>query len=180
MRDNITDSRPYAEAAFKISSDENMIDAWLSNLNILGLVINDAEVKAILSSPKIDNSDKIKFIVSFCDSKSKLFEKFIEVLLQSKKIYNLDSISHLFNEMVLEQGGVSVVQIETPFELSSQQKTELTKTLQKQFNQKIKIQEIINKNLLAGIKISTNNEVIDHSIKRRIDSMRESLITNNR
>ncbi|MAR77594.1 MAG: hypothetical protein CMD43_01475 [Gammaproteobacteria bacterium] len=180
MRDNITDSRPYAEAAFKISSDENMIDAWLSNLNILGLVINDAEVKAILSSPKIDNSDKIKFIVSFCDSKSKLFEKFIEVLLQSKKIYNLDSISHLFNEMVLEQGGVSVVQIETPFELSSQQKTELTKTLQKQFNQKIKIQEIINKNLLAGIKISTNNEVIDHSIKRRIDSMRESIITNNR
>tara|TARA_Y100000992_G_scaffold20866_1_gene12030 strand:- start:40 stop:582 length:543 start_codon:yes stop_codon:yes gene_type:complete len=180
VRDNITDSRPYAEAAFKISSDENMIDAWLSNLNILGLVINDAEVKAILSSPKIDNSDKIKFIVSFCDSKSKLFEKFIEVLLQSKKIYNLDSISHLFNEMVLEQGGVSVVQIETPFELSSQQKTELTKTLQKQFNQKIKIQEIINKNLLAGIKISTNNEVIDHSIKRRIDSMRESIITNNR
>ncbi len=180
MRDNITDSRPYAEAAFKISSDENMIDAWLSNLNILGLVINDAEVKAILSSPKIDNSDKIKFIVSFCDSKSKLFEKFIEVLLQSKKIYNLDSISHLFNEMVLEQGGVSVVQIETPFELSSQQKTELTKTLQKQFNQKIKIQEIINKNLLAGIKISTDNEVIDHSIKRRIDSMRESIITNNR
>ena len=180
MRDNITDSRPYAEAAFKISSDENTIDAWLNNLNILGLVINDAEVKAILSSPKIGNSDKIKFIVSFCDSKSKLFEKFIEVLLQSKKIYNLDSISHLFNEMVLEQGGVSVVQIETPFELSSQQKTELTKTLQKQFNQKIKIQEIINKNLLAGIKISTNNEVIDHSIKRRIDSMRESLITNNR
>ena len=180
MRDNITDSRPYAEAAFKISSDENMIDAWLSNLNILGLVINDAEVKAILSSPKIDNSDKIKFIVSFCNSKNKLFEKFIEVLLQSKKIYNLDSISYLFNEMVLEQGGVSVVQIETPFELSSQQKTELTKTLQKQFNQKIKIQEIINKNLLAGIKISTNNEVIDHSIKRRIDSMRESIITNNR
>ena len=180
MRDNITDSRPYAEAAFKISSDENTIDAWLNNLNILGLVINDAEVKAILSSPKIDNSDKIKFIVSFCDSKSKLFEKFIEVLLQSKKIYNLDSISYLFNEMVLDQGGVSVVQIETPFELSSQQKTDLTKTLQKQFNQKIKIQEIINKNLLAGIKISTNNEVIDHSIKRRIDSMRESIITNNR
>ena len=180
MRDNITDSRPYAEAAFKISSDENMIDAWLNNLNILGHVINDAEVKAILSSPKIDNSDKIKFIVRFCDSKSKLFEKFIEVLLQSKKIYNLDSISYLFNEMVLDQGGVSVVQIETPFELSSQQKTDLTKTLQKQFNQKIKIQEIINKNLLAGIKISTNNEVIDHSIKRRIDSMRESIITNNR
>ena len=180
MRDNITDSRPYAEAAFKISSDENTIDGWLNNLNILGLVINDAEVKAILSSPKIDNSDKIKFIVSFCNSKNKLFEKFIEVLLQSKKIYNLDSISYLFNEMVLEQGGVSVVQIETPFALSPQQKTELTKTLQKQFNQKIKIQEIINKNLLAGIKISTNNEVIDHSIKRRIDSMRESLITNNR
>jgi F0F1-type ATP synthase delta subunit len=49
--------------------------------------------------------------------------------------------------------------------------------LETQFKKQIKIKEEINKNLLAGIKIKVNNQVIDYSVKSKIDSMREKLTT---
>ena len=48
----------------------------------------------------------------------------------------------------------------------------------KQHEQKVQIKEIINQDLLAGIKISVNNEVTDYSIRNKLNLMKEQIINN--
>ena len=62
--------------------------------------------------------------------------------------------------------------------LSDEQKNLLIKSLENQHNKKIKIDEVINQSLLAGIKISINNEVTDYSVRYKLNSMKEQIINN--
>ena len=42
MTDVITFSRPYAEAAYKVAVNDNTIDIWLQDMNILGKAVKDS------------------------------------------------------------------------------------------------------------------------------------------
>ena len=175
MTDSVTFARPYAEAAHKIASDTNAIKSWLENLNILSATIKDAKVKAILASPSVSEKQKINFLKEMVNKKSSDFIKFLEILLENKKVYYLDSIAELFYEMVLADDQILTATVETAYSLSGEQKDKLSKKLQKEHGKKIMIEESVNKSLIAGIKIHVNNQVIDHSIKYRVSAMREQI-----
>tara|TARA_B100000214_G_scaffold371922_1_gene349200 strand:- start:620 stop:1156 length:537 start_codon:yes stop_codon:yes gene_type:complete len=175
VTDSVTFARPYAEAAHKIASETNNIKAWLENLTVLSTTIKDGKVKAILASPTVNEKQKIDFLKEMMSKKSNDFTRFLEILLENKKIYYIDSIAELFHEMVLADDQILTATVETAYPLSSEQKDKLSKKLQKQHSKKIMIEESVNKSLIAGIKIHVNNQVIDHSIKFRVNAMREQI-----
>ncbi len=177
MTENITYSRPYAEAAYKIAIEGQLTSEWKSNLLVLSEVLKDGKVKAIIASPKVTDKDTLDFLLEFLPSHDNLFKNFLIILIENKKIYFINQISYLFNNMLLNEENITVAEIETAYELDSKQKNKLSNMLETQFKKQIKIKEEINKNLLAGIKIKVNNQVIDYSVKSKIDSMREKLTT---
>ena len=179
MTDNVTYSRPYAEAAYKIASELNMLDKWSENLSVLSHVVIDADVKAIIASPKVDSAQTLDFLNSFLSSDDVMFSNFISIMIDNKKIYYLDEVHKLFIQMILDDDNTMIAEIETAFKLSEDQKNQLTKNLEQEHSKKIKIDEVINEELLAGIKISVDNEVTDFSVKYKLNSMKEQ-ITNNR
>ena len=103
MTDVITFSRPYAEAAYKVAVNDNTIDIWLQDMNILGKAVKESRVKALLASPKIKKLDKIGFLTSLTNNKNELLESFLSVLIDNKKIYYMDSIFDLYQEIQKDQ-----------------------------------------------------------------------------
>jgi F-type H+-transporting ATPase subunit delta len=176
MTDVITFSRPYAEAAYKVAVNDNTIDIWLQDMNILGKAVKDSRVKALLASPKIKKLDKIGFLTSLTNNKNELLESFLSVLIDNKKIYYMDSIFDLYQEMVLNNNNITIATIDTAFALTDQQKKSLQNYLEKKHNKKIQIDEKIDKSLLAGIKIPVDNRVTDHSVRYRLNLMREQIL----
>ena len=99
-------------------------------------------------------------------------------MIENKKVYYLDEVYRLFREMILDEQNTTVAEVETAYPLSDEQKNLLIKSLENQHNKKIKIDEVINQSLLAGIKISINNEVTDYSVRYKLNSMKEQIINN--
>ena len=178
MTDSVTYSRPYAEAAYKIAVETNELDMWTDNLSILSRTIISGEVKAIIASPKINSDKTLDFLNSFLTKENSMFSKFISIMIENKKVYFLDEVYRLFSEMILDEQNTTIAEVETAYPLTDDQKNLLIKKLEKQHDKKIKIDEVINKELLAGIKISINNEVTDFSIRYKLNSMKEQIINN--
>ena len=178
MTDSVTYSRPYAEAAYKIAVESNATSLWADNLMILSEVIKDAEVKAIIASPRVDDKKSLSFLNSFLSKDDTPFSNFLSIMINNKKIYFLDEVYKLFNDMLLSDQEITIAAVETAFALTDSQKENLSKTLMKQYAQKVQIKEIINQDLLAGIKISVNNEVTDYSIRNKLNLMKEQIINN--
>ena len=178
MTDSITYSRPYAEAAYKIASELKSIPMWNDNLMTLSGIIVDMEVKAIIASPKIDSDQTLNFLVSFLPQKDESFSNFLSIMIANKKVYFLDEVYKLFNDMVLEDKNTTIAEVETAFALSDSQKSDIVNSLTKKHGKKIQIHEVINGRLLAGIKISVNNEVTDYSVRNKLNLMKEQIINN--
>ena len=178
MTDSITYSRPYAEAAYKIASESKSIPIWNDNLMTLSEIIVDMEVKAIIASPKIDSDQTLNFLVSFLPKKDESFSNFLSIMIANKKVYFLDEVYKLFNDMVLEDKNTTIAEVETAFALSDTQKNDIVNSLTKKYDKKIQIYEVINERLLAGIKISVNNEVTDYSVRNKLNLMKEQIINN--
>ena len=178
MTDSITYSRPYAEAAYKIASESKSIPMWNDNLMTLSEIIVDMEVKAIIASPKIDSDQTLNFLVSFLPQKDESFSNFLSIMIANKKVYFLDEVYKLFNDMVLEDKNTTIAEVETAFALSDAQKNDIVNSLTKKYDKKIQIHEVINERLLAGIKISVNNEVTDYSVRNKFNLMKEQIINN--
>ena len=81
--------------------------------------------------------------------------------------------------MVLEVKNTTIAEVETAFALTDNQKSDIVSSLSKKHDKKIQIHEVINERLLAGVKISINNEVTDYSVRNKLNLMKEQ-ITNNR
>jgi len=178
VTDSITYSRPYAEAAYKIASESKSIPMWNDNLMTLSEIIIDMEVKAIIASPKIDSDQTLNFLVSFLPQKDESFRNFLSIMIANKKVYFLDEVYKLFNDMVLEDKNTTIAEVETAFALSDTQKNNIVNSLTKKYDKKIQIHEVINERLLAGIKISVNNEVTDYSVRNKLNLMKEQIINN--
>ena len=143
MTDSITYSRPYAEAAYKIASESKSIPMWNDNLMTLSGIIVDMEVKAIIASPKIDSDQTLNFLVSFLPQKDESFSNFLSIMIANKKVYFLDEVYKLFNDMVLEDKNTTIAEVETAFALSDTQKNDIVNSLTKKHDKKIQIHEAV-------------------------------------
>ncbi|MSU44626.1 ATP synthase F1 subunit delta [Candidatus Nomurabacteria bacterium] len=128
---------------------------------------NNAIAQAIhaLSKDKShsEQADISKKIVQFL-FRRRFLSKAPDILLQLRNIIN-------------KKEDRIIVKISSAEKLSEKTKTHLEQALKKRYSAKeVILDENINQKLLGGIKIEVNNEVIDLSIKNKIEKLQEYLI----
>ena len=177
MSENYIYSRPYGEAAFKLAVEDKSIENWSIQLAGLSTIVSDSQTIAILSDPKIDNAMSLKFLSSFLDDVSnKNFLSFLSLLIETKRIIYMQEIAEIFESLKFKHNNIRVVEVESAHEVSADQLDSLTSLLKNKYQSEVKVKVSINKALMAGLKIKSNNEVIDLTIKNRLDQMEQQLI----
>ena len=177
MSDNYTYARPYAEAVFKISLEDNSGKEWTHDLLLLAAIVGSEEMKEALANPKIANEERVKLLLSFFKKQTNTrLQNFLTLLLEKKRIVFMKEISEIFENLKSDYNKVCNVEIETPYVLSSSQLKELGNYLKLKYKSQIKINQVISKELIAGIKIKVNNEVTDLSIRNRLENVTQYLM----
>jgi F-type H+-transporting ATPase subunit delta len=177
LSENYIYSRPYGEAAFKLAVEDNNVENWSTKLDSLSTIVSDSQTIAVLSDPKIDNTVALKFLSNFLDdTDNKNFLSFMSLLIETKRIIYMQEISEIFESLKFKHNNVRVVEVESAHEVSSDQLDSLISLLKNKYQSEVKVKVSVNKALMAGLKIKSNNEVIDLTIKNRLDQMEQQLI----
>ena len=61
MSEYLTQSRPYAEAIFQISEQDDAIDSWIQDLTLISNAFQDQAVKSLIETPDISQKEKKNF-----------------------------------------------------------------------------------------------------------------------
>ncbi|MEK7564081.1 MAG: F0F1 ATP synthase subunit delta [Patescibacteria group bacterium] len=127
---------------------------------------NDIAYAIYLSLKNKEDSGQVgvmRNIATFL-SKKRLLNKSEKILASLKKIIN-------------KEEGRILVKVSSVEKISPNTKKELDDFLKKRYKaREIIFQEVINKEVLGGIRLEIENEVIDLSVKNRIDKLQEYLI----
>ena len=78
--------------------------------------------------------------------------------------------------MKASHNNVRLVEVETSHKLEPAQIESLKVLFQNKYQSDIEIEEIVNDQLLAGIKVKINDEVIDLSLQNRFNQIKQQLI----
>ena len=176
MSDFSSVARPYAEAAFAVAEADNQIDGWIESLEKISSVFENEKIINLLTTPQISNSEKTKKFVELFDGE--VLEKvssFLNVCGDNNRLQGLPEIISAFMNLAYESMNKKNVSVWSSFELEDTQLTKITEALEKKLNSEVIIDFNIDKSLIGGLKISYDDQVIDMSVKRKLDLLQNQL-----
>ena len=175
MSEFSTKSRPYAEAIFEIAKDDKALDDWSENLVQVVEAMAEDSVKALINSPDLSQKKKTEVFNSLFEGEiSKKIASFIQVLGQANRLNLLPSILEGFKSLVAIERNEKSVVVASSYNLEDQM-NKIKEALQKRTGATINLTTAIDKTLIGGIKISYEDQVIDLSLKNKLEALKAQL-----
>ena len=169
-------ARPYAEAAFSVAEKDSSIEEWSADMQKIKAVFKDEKIASLLLNPNLSYSNKTQIFLDLFEGEiSDKASSFIKVCGDNKRLKNLPEIISFFNELALESLNKKNVSVSSPFQLEEKQIQKITSALEKRLNSEVVIDFDIDKSLIGGLKIAYEDQVLDMSIKRKLDLLQTQL-----
>jgi F-type H+-transporting ATPase subunit delta len=175
MAELATIARPYAEALFKSvgGSDAN---ALLAQMQALAAVAGNADMLRFADNPKATGEQIVSVITGV--AKATLDAKVTNLLrtvVDNGRLAALPEIATQFNALVKARSGTSDAVVHSAFPIDAAQLADLMVTLEKRFGRKLNASVVVEPELIGGVRVVVGDEVLDTSVKARLDKMRLSL-----
>lgn len=167
----------YARALFDLAKEEKAIDQFGQDLTeVFALLQANTELEKLLYHPRVQESDKKEMMTKILRGQVKpLILNFILLLIDKGRINLLKEMIELYHQMAQEAKGIVEVQVETAFTLSPENRMNLTAKLKQMTGKEIAMKEAVNPALIGGIRIRVGDKVIDGTIERHLERIKESL-----
>ena len=161
-----TTARPYAQALFDHS------EGWLEDLDQIVSAMSEDVVELLISSPEKAYKEKTEEFVDLFDGQvQQKTINFLRVLGEAKRLSLLPTISSEYKKLLAEKDSSSDLTITSAYELSAEQIDSITKGLEKRYGKNVTVKSEVDLTLIGGFSVKCGDEVIDHSIKGRLDKL---------
>ena len=94
-------------------------------------------------------------------------------LLELREV--VDTSAAVYQELDYQRRGVLRARVETAVPLSPEQQARLQAALEKIFAAPVALEQQINADIIAGLRVTIGDSVIDNSLRRRLQRMVESI-----
>jgi F-type H+-transporting ATPase subunit delta len=174
MAEIATIARPYAEALFKAAGAQAA--ALSAEVGALAAVAADEQLRQFADNPKTSADQVFGVVVGVVNQPlSAAAQNFLRTVLDNGRLAALPEIAAQFHALVNAQSGVSDALIESAFPIEPAQMSEVVATLEQRFFRKLNARVELRPELIGGIRVVVGDEVLDASVKARLDHMKVAL-----
>jgi F-type H+-transporting ATPase subunit delta len=181
MKTNQSEAEPYVKALFELISDNSLVlkQSLEILLSIENISEHNTDFLAVLSNPTLRSDLKLSILNKLFPQISELkdLDKLIQLMIKKKKAHLIPALGNLLKRVMLEKDNIDEVQIISSHELSAAQIDNLKVFLGQFLNKQIQIKSKIDKSLIGGLIIQTENYIFDNSLKSRLNSMKEKILS---
>lgn len=172
MAELATIARPYAEALFKAGGDAQTAQ----QLNALATVAGDAQLRQFADNPKVRPEQVYDLVTSVANQPlSPSLQNFLRTVIDNGRLAALPEIAAQFHALVNARSGVSDAAIYSAFPIDDASLTEMVAALERRFGRKLNPTVWIDPALIGGVRVVVGDEVLDTSVKARLEQMKVAL-----
>lgn len=172
MSELSTLARPYAEAVFRLAQGENDLAGWSSRVQSLALIVSDAQAARLIADPAVPAGRVAGLIIEVAGGD--LGERggnFVKVLAENDRLSLLPEISAQFEMLKANVEGTLEATITSAQVLTQAQLDDLVAGLKAKFNRAVNVRVAVDPELIGGAVIAIGDQVIDGSVKGRLQRM---------
>ena len=175
MAELATIARPYAEALFKATrADLQAADAWLQPL---AQVASNEQLQAFAANPNVSGTQVFDMLSGV--AKVTLPENgknFLETVIDNGRVSALPEIAAQFRALKNAQSGSSDAIVQSAFPIEGAALADVSALLEKRFGRKLNAKVQLVPELIGGIRVVVGDEVLDTSVKSRLEQMKTALM----
>jgi len=176
MSEANTVARPYAQAAFDEARRLGDLKGWSAVLAILAESLNNAEVRTVISNPRVDKSKVEELVVALCGNQLSAQQRsFIRILMDNHRLDVVTEILVMYEALRAEAEKFVEVTVASAFELSDAQQQKIAAALKVRMQREIRLSCKVDKALLGGVVIRAEDKVIDGSALARLGEMANAM-----
>lgn len=176
MAELATLARPYAEALFQVAVKGDLKQAG-AQINALAEVSANAQLRQFADSPKTTTTQVVDVLTSVVDLPlSDALRNLLRTVIENGRLAALPEIAAQFHVLANANAGVSDAVIYSAFDMSAEQVADVVVSLEKRFGRKLNASVQVQTDLIGGIRVVVGDEVLDTSIKARLEQMKAALV----
>lgn len=174
MAELATIARPYAEALFKASSKDLVAaSVWLDEL---AAIAADAQLLQFADSPSVTSAQVFELITGV--AKSALDDharNFLRTVIDNSRLNALPEIAVQFRALKNATSGSSDAVVYSAFAVDGAALADVSAALEAKFGRKLNVTVALQPELIGGIRVVVGDEVLDTSVKARLEQMKVAL-----
>ena len=175
MAELATIARPYAEALFKTAgADLAGTATWLDEL---AAIASNVQLQQYAANPGVSSAQTFEVISAVAKNMSEAAQNFLRTVIDNGRISVLPEISRQFRLLKNTQGGSSDASVYSAFPLDGAALDVLSATLEKRFGRQLNLKVELEPELIGGVRVVVGDEVLDTSVKARLEQMKAALIS---
>ena len=180
MAELSTIARPYAHGLWAALGDNPTaakVKAISEGLESLSGVILSPEMSPLVTDPKLTKTELFEAIKkSLGRDVPKELEGLLLAVIENGRLSVLGEIAKQFKGLVNAASGVEEAHIESAFEMTPTQVSQLVESLEKKFpNVKLNPIVTVNPDLIGGVCIRVGDQILDGSVRARLAQMQAAL-----
>ena len=175
MSEVITVARPYAKAAFDVAVEHKALDKWLEMLSFAVAVANNDTVQGLLHGSL--GTEKLgDLFVQICgDQLNEQGQNLMKVMAENGRLSVLPAVLTEFVALKSELDKQLDASVCSASPLSDADIAKIQASLEKRYGRTVKLNFSIDPSLMAGLVIKPGDEIIDASIRNKLNRLAEAL-----
>lgn len=177
MAEIATIARPYAEALFKAANGQTV--GLVEQLDALGTVSAQPELRQLADNPKVAASQVFDVLAGVAAQSGLNLDgkiaNLLHAVIENGRLAALAEIAAQFKALVNAQSGSSDALIQSAFPIDPAALADTVAALERRFGRKLNAHVELQPELIGGIRVVVGDEVLDTSVKARLEQMKVAL-----
>ncbi|MBI4733781.1 MAG: ATP synthase F1 subunit delta [Rubrobacteridae bacterium] len=176
MRDEQV-AREYARALFEVAVEKNKLEAVSKEIDTVLETLSDPEFEGFFQSVKFNSeAKKSVFNKAFLHDVSTITRNYFWVVFDNKRENLLNSMQNEFDRLVDEHSKQMVAKLVTAVPVNDKLVAQVKKQLEQATNKTVEVEAVVDSTIGGGMMIYTDGQVIDASVKSRLNDLRDKLV----
>ena len=177
MAELATIARPYAEALFQATAADSA--QVIDQLSAVSAVTSDASLRQFADAPKAASMLVFNVVSDVLARQSVTLsppvQNFLQSVLENGRLAALPEIVAQYKAQVNAQTGSSDAVVYSAYALDDAALADVVPALERRFARKLNARVVVDADLIGGIRVVVGDEVLDTSVKARLEQMKAAL-----
>ena len=168
----------YGSALFDLARDAKAIDQVERSLTaVRDAIAQSDDFRTLTTSPTLARGDAVKGVLAAADSLGldPTTRSFLGVLAENRRLGQLGNIVRAFRRLASRHRGEATAEVVSAHPLDEGQVSELKQQLRTRVGRDVTVDLRVDPNLLGGLVVKIGSQMIDSSIRTRLNALSSAM-----
>ncbi|MBS4200694.1 F0F1 ATP synthase subunit delta [Bacillus sp. FJAT-49732] len=178
MSQNIVAER-YALALFQLAKEHNLVQQIEEELRVVRKSVSEnASFITLLTSPNLSLHEKKNVLQTVFTNVSPFVSHTLQLLIDRHRQSDILDVAEAFIELANKENGVAEATVYSTRPLTATEVESISASFAPKVGRRsLNIENIVDTNLLGGLKIRIENRIYDGSLRGKLDRLERTLIS---